>query len=102
MKYFFLSDGWQIGRVWEQGGKDYRRRHKIQRLNLGVQEGQEVLWLYAVEDNVLMLEVTPGETAAPQSLGQVILKRLIDAEAVIARLNDAETLIRPVLGDQPS
>lgn len=87
-----------MGRVWEQGGtwqgQDQRRKHQIRPLNLAIQEAQEVLWLYAVEDNVLMVEVTPGETLSDRSLGQVILKRLIDAEEAIARLAAAETLTR--------
>ena len=91
MKYFFLSDGWTIGRVWELGGLwdevAWRRQPDIQRLTLYLQEKGEKLWLYSVEDSVLMVEVKPqpsGNNASPNSpIGQVVLKRLISAEQVI-------------------
>lgn len=95
MKYFFLSDGWITGRVWEFGGLwnelAWQRRPQIQRLNLCIQENGETLWLYQVEDAVLMVEVRPqGTTASP--IGQVVLKRLITAEQAIQRLCEAETV----------
>lgn len=94
-----------MGRVWEQGGawqgRGQRQKHQIRPLNLGIQEAQEVLWLHAVEENVLMVEVIPGETISDRSLGQVILRRLIDAEAAIARLATAEILIRQASGAHP-
>jgi hypothetical protein len=94
VKYFFLSDGWTIGRVWELGGLwdevAWRRRPDIQRLNLYLQEKGEKLWLYSVEDSVLMVEVKPervdGKTASNRTIGQVVLKRLISAEQVIELL----------------
>lgn len=99
VKYFFLSDGWTIGRVWELGGLwdevAWRRPPDIQRLNLYLQEKGEKLWLYSVEDSVLMVEVKPGAAKAevmdgrpPNSspIGQVVLKRLISAEQVIELL----------------
>jgi hypothetical protein len=96
VKYFFLSDGWTHGRVWEFGGIwdeiAHRRPPQIRRLNLAIREQGEVFWLYQVEDDVLFLEVVPTATAsntAPQ-ISQVMLKRLMDAEQVIARLNQAE------------
>ena len=89
MKYFFLSSGWVTGRVWEFGGLwnelGWQRKPHMRRLNLSIQEQGETLWLYQVEETVLMVEVKPeNETASP--IGQVVLKRLITAEQVIERL----------------
>lgn len=94
MKYFFLSDGWIIGRVWELGGiwneSAWRRRPQINQMTLCIWENGERLWLYGVEDAVLMVEVKPGEGVEvdpmTQSIGQVVLKRLMTAEQVIERL----------------
>lgn len=96
VKYFFLSDGWRVGRVWEFGGLwnelAWQRKPHIQRLSLFIEEQQEKLWLYQVEEAVLMVEVRPLDPNHRQSIGQVVLKRLISAEQAIARLCEAETL----------
>jgi hypothetical protein len=90
VKYFFLSEGWNVGRVWEFGGLwnegTWRRKPIIQRLNLHIAENEERLWLYEVEEEVLMLEVKPAIEDATNPIGQVVLKRLITAEQVIERL----------------
>lgn len=91
MKYFFLSEGWNVGRVWEFGGlwneASWRRKPEIDRLNLHISENDEKLWLYQVEEEVIMLEVKPdNETATNSAIGQVVLKRLITAEQVIERI----------------
>ncbi len=91
MKYFFLSEGWNVGRVWEFGGlwneASWRRKPKIDRLNLHISENNEKLWLYQVEEEVIMLEVKPAdENAVNRAIGQVVLKRLITAEQVIERI----------------
>ncbi|MBE9102571.1 hypothetical protein [Vacuolonema iberomarrocanum] len=97
MKYFFLSDGWRIGRVWELGGLwneiGWRRRPDIQQLPISLLEKGETLWLYRVEDAVLMLEVMPKTDGTPvqEGIGQVILKRLISAEQVIEHLCSLNT-----------
>lgn len=100
MKYFFLSDGWLIGRVWELGGLwnelAWRRKPEIQRLNLCMVEAEEKLWLYRVEDAVLMVEVKPGESITSDvadAFGQVVLKRLITAEQAIDLLCGSETIL---------
>lgn len=94
MKYFFLSDGWVTGRVWEFGGLwdelAWQRKPYIRRLNLFIEEQGEKLWLYQVEDTVLMVEVKPHDVTKP-TIGQVVLKRLISAEQAIERLCDAGT-----------
>jgi len=92
MKYFFLSDGWRVGRVWELGGLwneiSWRRKPDIQQLPISTIEKGETLWLYSVEDAVLMVEVMPeaGDTPVQGGIGQVVLKRLISAEQVIEHL----------------
>ncbi len=97
MKYFFLSDGWTYGRVWEFGGLwdqvSWGRRPQIKRLNCGTVQQGETLWLYAVEDAVLMVEVHPQEKIPTTSvIGQVVLKRLIDAEQVIEILSSSDSI----------
>jgi hypothetical protein len=90
VKYFFLSDGWVVGRVWELGGlwneSAWRRKPQIEQLELCIWENGEKLWLYRVEEAVLMLEVKPGQAildASTKNIGQVVLKRLITADQVI-------------------
>jgi len=101
VKYFFLSESWTVGRIWEFGGiwneNAWRRKPQIQQLNLCIVEQGEKLWLYQVEDAVLMLEVTPpAHTNAASTIGQVVLKRLIVAEQAIDRLAAAETILKQV------
>ena len=102
MKYFFLSEGWHVGRVWEFGGlwneASWRRRPEIRQLNLCISENGERLWLYAAEDAVLMLEVRPGDpsvtTPNNRTIGQVVLKRLMTPDQAIALLASAEAIYR--------
>lgn len=100
MKYFFLSEGWTYNRVWEFGGLwdqfSWGRKPKIQRLDCGILQQDEVLWLYEVEDAVLMVEVHPqSKDQADNVIGQVVLKRLISAEQVIEILASSEALFNP-------
>ncbi|NEZ61853.1 hypothetical protein D0962_03530 [Leptolyngbyaceae cyanobacterium CCMR0082] len=93
MKYFFLSDGWTTGRVWEFGGLwneiAWQRKPIINKLGLYIEEATEKLWLYQVEEDVLMVEVLPeDETGNP--IGQVVLKRLMTADQVIEKLCGGE------------
>ena len=97
MKYFFLSEGWTCDRVWEFGGLwdqySWGRKPEIKRLDCGIFQQGEILWLYAVEDAVLMVEVKPKPSnSTATAIGQVVLKRLIDAEQVIKLLADSELL----------
>lgn len=106
MKYFFLAEGWEIGRVWEPEGiwnqQVWRRKPEIIRTSLRIWDGQETLWLYQVEDVVLMVEVKP--TRSPQNIdlltleqtsgagiGQVVLKRLMTADQVLNYLITMKT-----------
>lgn len=102
VKYFFLSEGWTVGRVWEFGGlwnvNAWRREPEIVRINLCILEQGEKLWLYRVEEAVLMVEVKPTPDASAKSaktIGQVVLKRLITAEQVIERLANAPAMFTP-------
>ncbi|MBE9211815.1 hypothetical protein IQ247_03625 [Plectonema cf. radiosum LEGE 06105] len=96
MKYFFLSEGWKVGRVWAFDGlwqvTAWRRQPDIQRLNICLVEDSEVMWLYQVEDAIVTVEVQPAlsvpRNVPPQNIGQVVLKRLISAEQVIERLGN--------------
>jgi hypothetical protein len=100
VKYFFLTDGWTVCRVWASDGlwneTAWRRQPNIQRLNICLVEASEKLWLYCVEDVVLTVEVKPivdtRDNFALQKIGQVVLKRLISAEQVIERLGAAEAM----------
>ncbi len=89
MKYFFLSEGWTTGRVWEFGGLwdefTWQRKPHLQKMPLRIVENGETLWLFQVEDAVLMVEVRPL-AQTQQAIGQVVLKRLITAEQVLDHL----------------
>lgn len=96
MKYFFLADGWSYKRIWEFGGiwneANWRRKPEIKRLNCGIVQQGEALWLYQVEEAVLMVEVTPSNTHVNSNIGQVVLKRLISAEEVLEIITQAENV----------
>ena len=97
MKYFFLSEGWTYNRVWEFGGLwdqfSWGRKPQIQRLNCGILQQDENLWLYEVEDAVLMVEVhLQNKTQTNNTIGQVVLKRLISAEQAIEIIASSESL----------
>ncbi|MBW4431013.1 MAG: hypothetical protein KME28_04565 [Pelatocladus maniniholoensis HA4357-MV3] len=97
MKYFFLSEGWTVGRVWASEGlwqiTAWRRQPDIQRMNICLLEQGEVMWLYRVEDAIITVEVKPAILPqidrSTQVIGQVILRRLMSAEQVIERLETA-------------
>lgn len=93
VKYFFLSDGWSVGRIWELGGLwnevAWRRKPQIEPLELCIWENDEKLWLYRVENAVLMVEVKPTSAVESGAIGQVVLKRLITADQAIDILCNA-------------
>ncbi|HLO88915.1 MAG TPA: hypothetical protein VK203_28460 [Nostocaceae cyanobacterium] len=95
MKYFFLAEGWKVGRVWASDGlwqvTAWRRQPDIEQINICLIEQDELLWLYRAEDAVLTIEVKPiTPELANQVIGQVVLKRLMSAEQVIERLAKAQ------------
>jgi hypothetical protein len=72
-------------------------------MNLCILEQGEKLWLYRVEEAVLMVEVKPMPDAASESaknIGQVVLKRLITAEQALERLATAQTWSSPLSMDE--
>ncbi|MEL6940747.1 MAG: hypothetical protein AAFO84_16310 [Cyanobacteria bacterium J06598_1] len=93
MKYFFLSEHWTTGRVWEFGGLwnelAWHRKPHLRRRSLCITEHSETLCLYEAEESILMVEVIPKIVASHTSnpaIGQVVLKRLLSAEQAIERL----------------
>lgn len=100
MKYFFLSEGWIYDRVWEFGGLwdqfSWGRKPEIKRIDCGVIQQNEALWLYAVEDSVLMIEVKPPADTQATSIGQVVLKRLITAEQALDILATSDSIFNSV------
>lgn len=96
MKYFFLSEGWTTGRIWEFGGLwdefAWQRKPHLQKMPLCIVENGETLWLFQVEAAVLMVEVRPT-VEATQAIGQVVLKRLMTADQVVQHLCSVETII---------
>ena len=97
MKYFFLAEGWTYGRVWEFGGiwneAAWRRLPEIAKLDCGIMQQGEILWLYQVEDAVIMVEVQPTFSELKPTIGQVVLKRLITAEEAIEKLHQGGNLV---------
>ena len=79
-----------MARVWGPQGlwnvAAWRRQPQIERMELCIVEKGERLWLHRAEDAVLMLEVKAESSDAGSGIGQVVLKRLMDAEAVLLRL----------------
>ena len=102
MKYFFLTEGWTYQRVWERGGVwnevVWRRKPHIQLLPLAMVENNQNLWLYEVEEAVIMIEVIPDSDTAKEdsnNIGQVVLKRLMDSRQVIYTLLKAQKIFKP-------
>ncbi len=73
----------------------WRRKPQIEQMELCIWENNEKLWLYRVEDAVLMVEVKPTATVEVSAIGQVVLKRLISADAAIERLCSLSTDATP-------
>lgn len=87
-------------RVWSSDGlwneTAWRRKPDIQRMNLCLAEKGERLWLYRVEDAILTVEVKPSDPSqvnrSAQTIGHVVLKRLITSEQVLERLGAGEAI----------
>jgi hypothetical protein len=102
VKCFFLAAGWTVGRVWEFGGlwdhaSSWRRPPQIECLNIGILEGEQVLWLCELEEAVIMVEVAPKSVEIADTvptIGQVVLKRLISAEQALEILQNAEEVLK--------
>jgi hypothetical protein len=90
-----------MGGLWNEVA--WRRKPDIRRMNLCIAEKGEKLWLYRVEDEVLMVEVKPeaeSSVDAASAIGQVVLKRLISADQAIDLLCAAEAFYEPALVDE--
>ena len=89
---------WGVEGVWNELA--WRRQPQIERMNLCIVENDETMWLYKVEEAVIMLEVQPGEEGAITQaiIGQVMLKRLMSAEQAIERLGASEVICQIVKG----
>lgn len=96
MKYFFLSEGWTTGRIWEFGGLwdefAWQRKPHLKKMPIGIVENGEKLWLFQVEEAVLMVEVRPL-AQSKQAIGQVVLKRLMTADQVIEHLGSTDAVV---------
>lgn len=83
---------WEFGGLWNEGA--WQRKPQIQQTNLCILENQERLWLYSVEDAVIMVEVKPVDpalnTPASRSIANVVLKRLMTADQAIELLCKAD------------
>lgn len=97
VKYFFLSEGWTVGRVWASDGlwqaAAWRREPNIQKMNFCLVEKDEMLYLYQVEDAILTIEVKPIDSlqvANHKTIGQVVIKRLMSAEQILERLGNSQ------------
>lgn len=61
-------------------------------MNLCILDKGEKLWLYRVEDAVIMVEVKPDSSGlTDRAIGQVVLKRLMTAEQAIDLLCETGT-----------
>jgi hypothetical protein len=93
VKYFFLSEGWTTGRIWEFGGLwdefAWQRKPHLTKMPLCIVENGEKLWLFQVEEAVLMIEVRPL-TESTRAIGQVVLKRLMTADQALEHLCAAD------------
>lgn len=105
MKYFFLSESWTTGRVWEFGGLwnelAWKRKPHLRKRSLCIKEHGETLCLYEAEESILMVEVMPKaitpNTRNP-AIGQVVLKRLLSAEQAIERLCQEDDIFQHPTG----
>lgn len=87
-----------MGRVWAESGLwnpvAWRREPEIEKINLCILQGDEKLWLYRVEDPIIMVEVHPiaPDASGSSTIGQVVLRRLMTAEQAIERLSALEAI----------
>jgi|JI8StandDraft_2_1071088.scaffolds.fasta_scaffold08161_3 hypothetical protein len=104
MKYFFLSQGWRVRRVWEVTGlwneMAWRRRPIIVPVGVYLVDGKEEMVLYKVEEAIQAVEAIPEEfpknnaTSINSSnnenikpaIAQVRITRLLSAEQVLERM----------------
>jgi hypothetical protein len=97
MKYFFLSQGWRVRRVWELSGlwndMAWRRKPIIIPIGVYLVDGKEEMMLYKVEEVIQAIEVIPEESLestesgdSKPAIAQVRITRLLSAEQVLERM----------------
>ncbi len=101
MKYFFLSQGWRVRRVWEVSGlwndMAWRRRPIIISIGVYLVDGREEMVLYKVEEAIQAIEAIPEDLAntsdhivsndsSKVAIAQVRISRLLSAEQVLERI----------------
>lgn len=83
-----MGQVWTVGGLWNETA--WRRAPDIQKMPLCLQDKNEQMWLYQVEDAVLMVEIYPtaeaDQSTSSQNIGNVVLTRLINAEKVLEYL----------------
>jgi hypothetical protein len=87
---------WEFGGLWDHASS-WRRPPQIEGLNIGILEGEQVLWLCELEEAVIMVEVAPKSVEIADTvptIGQVVLKRLISAEQALEILQNAEEVLK--------
>ncbi|PZO35489.1 MAG: hypothetical protein DCF19_23865 [Pseudanabaena frigida] len=104
MKYFFLSQGWRVRRVWEVSGlwneMAWRRRPIIAPIGIYLVDGREEMVLYKVEEAIQAVEAIPEELprsgdrsvnnnsneSSKPVIAQVRISRLLSAEQALERI----------------
>ncbi len=101
MKYFFLSQGWRVRRVWEVSGlwndMAWRRRPIIIPVGVYLVDGREEMVLYKVEEAIQAIEAIPEDLtntsdrivsndSSKAAIAQVRISRLLSAEQVLERI----------------
>ncbi len=100
MKYFFLSQGWRVRRVWEVSGlwneMAWRRRPIIILIGVYLVDGKEEMVLYKVEEAIQAVEAIPEDLSNSRdrivsndgkvAIAQVRITRLLSAEQVLERM----------------
>lgn len=97
MKYFFLTQGWRLRRVWEVSGlwneMAWRRKPIIIPIGVYLVDGKEEMILYKVEEVIQAIEVIPEElqkssesSDSNPAIAQVRITRLLSAEQVLERI----------------
>jgi len=101
MKYFFLSQGWRVRRVWDVSGlwneMAWRRRPIIIPIGVYLVDSREEMVLYKVEESIQAVEAIPEDLSnnrdrivsndgSKVAIAQVRISRLLSAEQVLDRI----------------
>ncbi len=100
MKYFFLSQGWRVRRVWDVSGlwneMAWRRRPIIITVGVYLVDDREEMVLYKVEESIQAVEAIPevsnnhdrilSNDGSKVAISQVRISRLLSAEQALERI----------------